>query len=129
MDDGRRFYERPVFWPRLIGGILLLIFVIAFRSELLLFLRVLLAIIQTLMFRPVISLPPDTPKKLIILLVNLIVYLGVYFLILKMGFVFRASRARFGRKAKGIWAFGGLCIWTAWAGSICQEWGIDLPQG
>jgi hypothetical protein len=83
MDDGKRFYERPVFWPRLIGGILLLIFVIAFRSELLLFLQVVLAIIQTLMFRPAISLPPETPKKLIILLVNLIVYLGVYFLILK----------------------------------------------
>ena len=39
MDDGKRFYERPVFWPRLIGGIFLLSFVIAFRSEILLFLR------------------------------------------------------------------------------------------
>ena len=83
MDDGKRFYERPVFWPRLIGGILLFIFIIAFRSEILLLLRVGLAIIQYFLLRPVISLPPETPRKLIVLLVNLLVYSGVYFIILK----------------------------------------------
>jgi hypothetical protein len=83
MDDGKRFYERPLFWPRLIGGILLLIFGIAYRSEIYLLLRLVLAIIQSLFLRPVISLPPETPKKLLVLVINLIVYLGVYFIILR----------------------------------------------
>ena len=87
MDDGKRFYERPVFWPRLIGGIFLLSFIIAFRSEILLFLRVLQVIIQYILkfftYRPVSILPADTPQALLILSVNLIFYLGIYFIILK----------------------------------------------
>jgi hypothetical protein len=83
MDDGKRFYERPVFWPRLIGGILLFIFVIAFRSEILLLLRMLLAIIHLLSSQPAINLPPETPRAVLALLVNLFIYLGVFFLILK----------------------------------------------
>ncbi len=83
MDDGKRFYERPVFWPRLIGGIFLLSYVIAFRSEILVFLRVLQVIIQYLTLRPVSILPADTPQALLILSVNLIIYIVVYFIILK----------------------------------------------
>jgi len=83
MDDGRRFYELPDFWPRLIGGILLFIFVIAFHSELLLVLRLILAIFQLILQRPVNPPSADTPAALIILGVNIIVYLGCYFIILK----------------------------------------------
>ena len=83
MDDGKRFYERSVFWPRLIGVISLLTFGIAFHSEILVVLRVLLAIIQMLLQRPVNVLPADTPKALIVLGINLFVFLGCYFIILK----------------------------------------------
>jgi hypothetical protein len=83
MDDRRRFYERPDFWPRLIGGTFLFIFVIAFHSEILLALRLILAFFQLIFQRPVNPPSADTPKALIILGVNIIVYLGCYFIILK----------------------------------------------
>ena len=42
MDDGKRFYDKPDFWPRLVGGIFLLIFIIVFRTEMLLVLRLMI---------------------------------------------------------------------------------------
>jgi hypothetical protein len=83
MADGKRFYEQPIFWPRLIGGIFLLLFGIAFRSEMLIFLHLILAIIQFLFFQPINPLSPETPKALLVLLANLAIFLGCYFILLK----------------------------------------------
>jgi hypothetical protein len=83
MDDGRRFYERPDFWPRVIGGTFLFIFVVAFHAEILLALRLILAFFQLILQRPVTPPSPDTPKALIILGINITVYLLCYFIILK----------------------------------------------
>jgi hypothetical protein len=82
MDDGKRFYERPIFWPRLVGWIFLLAFVIAFRSEILVLLKLIYAAIQSLLLRPIINLPANTPTALLVLLANLIIYIGCYFIIL-----------------------------------------------
>jgi hypothetical protein len=83
MDDGKRFYERTAFWPRLIGAIFGLFFLIVFHSELFILLRVIWAIIQSLMLRPVSVLPADTPRALIVLVINLVSYLVCYFIILR----------------------------------------------
>jgi hypothetical protein len=83
MDNDRRFYERPAFWPRLIGGIFLLIFVIAFHSEVFILIRLILAIFQMLLLRPINALPPETPQALFTLLANLIIYVTCYFVLLK----------------------------------------------
>ncbi len=83
MDDDKRFYERPVFWPRLIGAIFLLIFGIAFHFEIFILLHLFLAIIQLLLFKPVLTLPPETPQALLVLLANLIFFLVCYLIILK----------------------------------------------
>jgi len=83
MDNDKRFYERPVFWPRLIGGIFLLIFVIAFHSEVFILIRLILAIFQLLLLRPINALPPETPQALFALLANLIIYGACYFILLK----------------------------------------------
>ena len=83
LDDGKRFYERPDFWPRLIGGIFLLIFVVSFRAEILVALRMIISFFQYLSNRPISPLSPETPKALILLAVNLIVYLACYFIFLK----------------------------------------------
>ncbi len=82
-DDGKRFYERPDFWPRIMGGTFLLIFVVAFHSEIFLVLRLMFAFFQLILNRPVNPPSSDTPKALMILGVNIIAYLGVYFIILK----------------------------------------------
>ena len=83
MDDGKRFYERPVFWPRLIGVLFLLIFGMIYRSEILLSLQLIIAIIQFLLFQPVNTLSAGTPKALFVLLANLVIFLGCYFITLK----------------------------------------------
>lgn len=82
MDDRKRFYERPAFWPRFIGALFLLIFVIAFRAEIGVLLKVAQAVYRYLTLKPVGTLPADTPQALLILLVNIVVYLGVYFITL-----------------------------------------------
>jgi hypothetical protein len=83
MADKRRFYERPVFWPRLIGAIFLLIFGIAFHTEIFILLRLLIAIPRLFLFRSINVLPPETPKAILALLVNLIIFLVSYFLVLR----------------------------------------------
>ena len=83
MDDGKRFYEKPNFWPRLIGVIFLFFFVVSFRSELLLVLRVTVVLFQLILNRPGNPPSPDTPKAMIVLGINLAVYLVCYFIILK----------------------------------------------
>lgn len=83
MDDGKRFYERPVFWPRLIGGTFLFIFLVSFRSEIFVVLRVLVSFFQLFLNKPISPTPPETPKALILLAVNLVVFLGCYFIILR----------------------------------------------
>jgi hypothetical protein len=83
MDDGRRFYKRPDFWPRLIGVTFLFTFVVSFHSELLLVWRLMIALIQLILNQPSNPTSPDTPKALILLVINMIVYLVCYFIILK----------------------------------------------
>jgi hypothetical protein len=83
MDDGKRFYERPDFLPRLIGVTFLITFVVSFRLEFLVVLRFLIALIQLILTRRFIPTSPDTPKALILLVINGIVFLGCYFIILK----------------------------------------------
>lgn len=83
MDDGKRFYEKPNFWPRLIGVIFLFFFVVSFRSELLLVLRVTVVLFQLILNWPGNPPSPDTPKAMIVLGINLAVYLVCYFIILK----------------------------------------------
>lgn len=83
MDDGKRFYERSVFWPRLIGAIFLLIFIIAFWSEFSILLQLIRAIFQLLLFKPVAALPPETPQALLVLLANLIIFVFCFFILLK----------------------------------------------
>jgi hypothetical protein len=83
MDDGRRFYKRPDFWPRLIGVTFLFTFVVSFHSELLLVWRLMIAFIQLILNQPSNPTAPDTPKALILLVINMIVYLVCYFIILK----------------------------------------------
>lgn len=83
MDDGKRFYERPDFWPRLIGVTFLFTFVVSFCSEIILVWRLMISIIQLILNRPGNPTSPDTPKALILLIVNMIVFLGCYFIILK----------------------------------------------
>jgi hypothetical protein len=83
MDNGKRFYEQPDFWPRLIGLIFLFTFVVSFRSELLLVFRLMIVFIQLIMNRPGNLPSPDTPKAMIVLGINLAVFLGCYFTILK----------------------------------------------
>src|SRR3990172_5824160 len=83
MGDGKHFYERPGFWPRLIGGVFLFTFLVAFSSEIRLVYRILVAFFQVLFYGQASPLSQDTPRALILLMVNLVVYLGVYFLTLK----------------------------------------------
>jgi len=83
MDDEKRFYERPDFLPRLIGIIFLIIFVVSFHSEFLVVLRFLIAFIQLILTRRFIPTSPDTPKALIMLVINGTVFLVCYFIILK----------------------------------------------
>ncbi len=98
MGDGKHFYERPNFWPRLIGGAFLLAFLVAFYSEIILVLRLVVAFFQFLSNGQVNPPSQDTPKALILLMVNLVVYLGCYFIILKWVSLFvlpaRDSRER-----------------------------------
>ncbi len=82
MDDGKRISERPVFWPRLIGGMLLLVFGIAFRSEILIFFRVVLAVIKSFISETVVPLPRETPSVILVLVANLIIFVLVYFIAL-----------------------------------------------
>jgi hypothetical protein len=82
MDDGKRFYDRPVFWPRLIGGIVLLVFGVAFRSEILIFLQLVLAVIKSIFAGAVTPLPRETPSVVLVLLANLIIFVLVYFIAL-----------------------------------------------
>ena len=83
MDDGKRFYERPDFLPRFIGVTFLITFVVSFRSEFLVVLRFMIAFIQLILTRRFIPTSTDTPKALILLVINGIVFLGCYFIILK----------------------------------------------
>ncbi len=83
MSDGRHSYAKSDFWPRLVGVILLFVFVIIFRSEFLLVLRLLIVFVQYLFNRPTNPPSHDTPKALIVLGINLILFLGSYFIILK----------------------------------------------
>jgi hypothetical protein len=59
MADGKRFYE------------------------ILIILHLILAIIQFLFFQPVNPLSPETPKALLVLLANLVIFLVCYFIFLK----------------------------------------------
>lgn len=83
MDDSKRFYKWPDFWPRLIGVTFLFTFVVSFHSELLLVWRLMIAFIQLILNQPSNPTSPDTPKALILLVINMIVYLVCYFIILK----------------------------------------------
>jgi hypothetical protein len=83
MDDDRRFYERPNFWPFLFGVILTFAFLVAFWSELILLWRLLITFFQLIITGTSDPLPQDTPKALIVLAVNLIVFLICYFIILR----------------------------------------------
>ena len=80
---GQRFYKQSDFWPLSIGGIFLFIFIVAFYSEILLALRLMFDYFRLNLDHPVNPLPSDAPKALILLIVNMIVYLGCYFLVLK----------------------------------------------
>ena len=83
MDHGKFFFERPSFWPRLVGWTILFIFLVSFRSEVSVVLRLMLSFLQFLFHRPISPPPPETPKALILLAANLVVYLGCYFIILR----------------------------------------------
>jgi hypothetical protein len=83
MSDGNRFYEKPDFWPRLVGLIFLLFFVVSFRAELLLVLRLVVFLVQLFLNRPGNPLSPETPTALIVLGINLLVFLVCYFIMLK----------------------------------------------
>jgi hypothetical protein len=83
MDDGRRFFEKPNFWPRLFGVLFLLIFLIIFRSELLLIWQLMVAFVVFVVKRQLNPVSPDTLRAVTVLMLNLVLYLVVYFLTLK----------------------------------------------
>ena len=83
MDDGKRFYEKPDFWPRMVGGVFLLLFIVVFRTEILQVLRVMIFLIQVIINRP--GNPPSTDflKALVVLGINLAIFLVCYFITLR----------------------------------------------
>jgi len=83
MDDNQRFYERPTFWPHIFGGVFFFLFVLAFRSQLLLALRVIFIIVQILFHQPVTQLPQGIPQSLIALAINAFTYLVCYLILLR----------------------------------------------
>jgi len=83
MDDNRHYYERPNFWPRLFGVIFIILFVIAFRLELFLLLRLIVAFFFFLVQRPFAPPSPYTPQALMILAVNAILFVGCYIIFLR----------------------------------------------
>jgi len=78
MDDNRHFYEKPAFWPRLLGGIFLLLFVIAFRLEIWQLLRLLFDFILLLIGKPYQPLSANTPQLLLALAANAVLYVVIY---------------------------------------------------
>ena len=83
MDDGKRFYDKPDFWPRLVGGILILVFIAVFRAEILLVLRLMIFLTQVIINRP--GNPPSTDflKASVVLVINLAIFLACYFITLR----------------------------------------------
>ena len=82
MDDNRRFFEKPTFWPRLSTAILLLAFFIAFHTEWGIVWKIGLNIIRVLSNRPLLQLPSNTPNALVTLALNIFAFIIFYVLFL-----------------------------------------------
>jgi hypothetical protein len=83
MDDGKHFYEKPDFWPNLIRAIFLFTFLISFRSELLIVLRMLLILVQRISNQPGTPSSVNIPGALVVLAINFIIYIVCYFITVK----------------------------------------------
>jgi len=88
MEDDKRFYQRPEFWPRLIGGGFLLAFVIAYWPEIRNVAGAIYAFLVLLVKFRLIEVSPDVPRSVLVLVANAMIFSLSYFLVLRWISVF-----------------------------------------